>query len=72
MATGAFETRPSTDSSFDWLERHRDIVGFSQLEWRRLVNDDRVALSGVSMLLTAIVALGMLGMLVVVAILACG
>jgi hypothetical protein len=72
MATGTFGDRTTNNSSFDWLERHRDLVGFSSEEWRRLVNDDRVALSGVSLLLTSIIAMGMLGMLVVVGILAFG
>jgi hypothetical protein len=72
MATGVVPNRSKNDPSLDWLDSHRDLVRFSSEEWRKLLDDDRVALSGVSLLLTAIIALGMAGMLVVVAILAFG
>ena len=45
---------------------------FTDAQWRQLLDDDRVALSSVSILLGAIIGLGMLGMAVVVAILAFG
>ncbi|HQU45434.1 MAG TPA: hypothetical protein PK867_21645 [Pirellulales bacterium] len=45
---------------------------FTDSEWRDLLNEDNVALSSISLLLAAIIGLGMLGMAVVVGILAFG
>ncbi|HVC94557.1 MAG TPA: hypothetical protein VND64_12740 [Pirellulales bacterium] len=72
MATGTVRNRLTNDPSPDWLASHRDQIGFSPEEWKRFADDDRIALSGISVLLTAIIAMGMVGMLVVVAILAFG
>ncbi len=72
MATGTAPNRLANDPSPDWLGSHRDQIGFSPEEWQRFADDDRIALSGISVLLTSIIAMGMVGMLVVVAILAFG
>ncbi|HVX63803.1 MAG TPA: hypothetical protein VHC19_24490 [Pirellulales bacterium] len=41
---------------------------FSEEQWRELLAEDRVALGSVSMLLMSIVGVGMLGVMIVVAI----
>lgn len=45
---------------------------FSQAQWHELIQEDNAALSGISILLTAIISMGMLGMAIVVGILAFG
>jgi len=45
---------------------------FSEAQWQELLNEDNFALSSVSLLLASIVAMGMLGMMMVVGILAFG
>ncbi len=72
MSTHAATDRLTHDPSLDWLQRCPDVAGFSSDQWRQLVDDDRTALSRISLLLTSIIGLGMVGMLVVVAILAFG
>jgi hypothetical protein len=45
---------------------------FADDEWRNLLDEDNFALSSISLLLAAIIGIGMLGMAVVVGILAFG
>lgn len=45
---------------------------FSEMQWRELLDEDRFALSTISLLLASIVGVGLAGMAVVVAILAFG
>jgi hypothetical protein len=54
------------------LPAQPDVSRFSDAQWRELLDDDRFAFSTVSLLLAAIIGLGMLGMAVVVGILAFG
>ncbi|HUY31779.1 MAG TPA: hypothetical protein VMV69_03295 [Pirellulales bacterium] len=72
MSAHAATDRPTHDPSHNRSHSHPDVAAFSSEEWRQFADDDRVALSGISLLLTAIIGMGMLGMLVVVAILAFG
>jgi hypothetical protein len=72
MSTTATGMDEATETSHGWFHGRRDSASFSPEEWLRLLDEDRIALSRISLLLTAIVACGMLGMLVVVAILALG
>lgn len=46
-----------------------DAFCFSDAQWRELLDEDSFALSTVSLLLSAIIGLGMLGMAIVVGIL---
>lgn len=59
-------TSPSAHSG---LSRQPTTSRFSDAQWHQLLDEDRVALLSVSILLGTIIGVGMLGMAVVVAIL---
>ena len=65
-------TTPWTNPIEARSHRQPDVWNLGEANWQALLDEDRFALSTVSLLLTSIIALGLVGLVVVVCVLVFG